>query len=102
MNIAVRYYSKSGNTRAVAEAVAEAVGVKAVSVDTAELKDNTTVSKKVIDLKALISTLASLGAASKMLEYLQEHGSQFREHIPQSHSQLSEQDLLRRLSLPEA
>ena len=45
-----------------------------VSVDTAELKDNTAVSKKVIDLEALISTLASLGAASKMLEYLQEHG----------------------------
>ena len=33
MNIAVRYYSRSGNTRAVAEAIAAAANVKAVSVD---------------------------------------------------------------------
>lgn len=33
MNIAVRYYSRSGNTRAVAEAIAKAAGVNAVSVD---------------------------------------------------------------------
>ncbi len=33
MNIAVRYYSRSGNTRAVAEAIAGAAGVAAVSVD---------------------------------------------------------------------
>ena len=33
MKIAVRYYSRSGNTKAVAEAIAEAVGVSAVSVE---------------------------------------------------------------------
>ena len=33
MKIAVRYYSRSGNTRAVAEAIAKAAGVEAVSVD---------------------------------------------------------------------
>ena len=33
MNIAVRYYSRSGNTKVVAEAIAEAVGADAVSVD---------------------------------------------------------------------
>lgn len=33
MNIAVRYYSRSGNTRAVAEAIAAAAQVAAVSVD---------------------------------------------------------------------
>ena len=33
MGVAVRYYSRSGNTKAVAEAIAKAAGVKAVSVD---------------------------------------------------------------------
>ena len=33
MNIAVRYYSRSGNTRALAEAIALEAGVEAVSVD---------------------------------------------------------------------
>lgn len=35
MSAAVRYYSRSGNTRAVAEAIANAAGVPAISVDTA-------------------------------------------------------------------
>ena len=33
MKIAVRYYSRSGNTKAVAEAIARAAGTQAVSVD---------------------------------------------------------------------
>lgn len=36
MNIAVRYYSRSGNTKAVAEAIARAVHAEAVSVETSE------------------------------------------------------------------
>ena len=36
MNTAVRYYSRSGNTKAVAEAIAGAAGVPAVSVDSAD------------------------------------------------------------------
>lgn len=36
MNIAVRYYSRSGNTKAIAEAIAEAASVNAVSVDGAD------------------------------------------------------------------
>ena len=35
MKNAVRYYSRSGNTKAVAEAVAQAIGTDAVSVDSA-------------------------------------------------------------------
>ena len=35
MKAAVRYYSRSGNTKAVAEAIAKAAGVEAVSVDSA-------------------------------------------------------------------
>lgn len=33
MKAAVRYYSRSGNTKAVAESMAKAVGVQAISVD---------------------------------------------------------------------
>ena len=36
MSAAIRYYSRSGNTRAVAEAIAKAAGVEAVSVDSAD------------------------------------------------------------------
>ena len=36
MSTAVRYCSRSGNTKAVAEAIAKAAGVPAVSVDAAE------------------------------------------------------------------
>ncbi|MCR5652356.1 MAG: hypothetical protein K6F88_00990 [Ruminococcus sp.] len=32
MKVAVRYYSKSGNTKAIAEAIAEGAGVTAVSI----------------------------------------------------------------------
>ena len=33
MKAAVRYYSRSGNTKAVAESMAKAVGIQAISVD---------------------------------------------------------------------
>ncbi|MBQ7661195.1 MAG: flavodoxin [Clostridia bacterium] len=36
MNIAVRYYSRSGNTKALADAIAKAVGEPAVSVEAPE------------------------------------------------------------------
>ena len=36
MSTAVRYCSRSGNTKAVAEAIAKAAGVEAVSVDSAD------------------------------------------------------------------
>ena len=36
MRAAVRYYSRSGNTKAVAEAIAEAAGVSAISVDASD------------------------------------------------------------------
>ncbi|MBR3396869.1 MAG: flavodoxin [Lachnospiraceae bacterium] len=36
MNTAVRYYSRSGHTKAVADAIAAAAGVAAVSVDSAD------------------------------------------------------------------
>ena len=36
MSVAVRYFSRSGNTKKVAEYIAEAAGVNAVSVDAAD------------------------------------------------------------------
>lgn len=36
MNIAVRYYSRSGNTKALAEAIAQSAGVEAVSCGDAD------------------------------------------------------------------
>ncbi len=36
MRTAVRYYSRSGNTKSIADALGRAAGVSAVSVDTAE------------------------------------------------------------------
>lgn len=38
MNVAVRYYSRTGNTKAVAEAIAKAAGVEAVNVDSGNAK----------------------------------------------------------------
>lgn len=34
MSVAIRYYTKSGNTKKLAEAIADAVGVQALTVDT--------------------------------------------------------------------
>lgn len=65
MNIAVRYYSKSGNTKAVADAVAEAVGAKAVSVDAAQAE-----IKEPVDLLFIGGALYAYGLDKHMKEYL--------------------------------
>ena len=65
MNIAVRYYSKSGNTKAVAEAIAEAVGVKAVSVDTTEAD-----IKEPVNLLFIGGALYAYGLDKHLKEYL--------------------------------
>ncbi len=52
MGVAVRYYSRSGNTKKVAEYIAEAAGVSAVSVDSKEAA----ISEKV-DVEACIKAL---------------------------------------------
>lgn len=40
MTCAVRYYSKSGNTKKIAEAIAEAIGVEAISIDSPDAPIN--------------------------------------------------------------
>ena len=65
MNIAVRYYSKSGNTKAVAEAIAGAVGVKAIAVDTAQSD-----IKEPVDLLFIGGALYAYGLDKHLKEYL--------------------------------
>jgi len=66
MKIAVRYYSRSGNTKAVADAIAEAAGVSAVSVDQkdADITEST-------EVLFIGGALYAYGLDSHLKEYLQ-------------------------------
>ena len=66
MNIAVRYYSRSGNTKAVAEAIAKAADVEAVSVD----QNNAAITEPV-DVLFVGGALYAYGIDNKLKEYLQ-------------------------------
>jgi len=65
MNFAVRYYSRSGNTRAVAEAIAAAANVKAVSVD-----QPAAALAEPADVLFIGGALYAYGIDSHMKEYL--------------------------------
>lgn len=65
MNTAVRYYSRSGNTRAVAEAIANAAGVEAVSVDRAEAG-----IKEPVDVLFIGGALYAYGLDNNLNTYL--------------------------------
>ena len=65
MNYAVRYYSKSGNTKAVAEAIAKAAGVPAVSVDSADAAIDSPV-----DVLFIGGALYAYGIDSHLKDYL--------------------------------
>ena len=65
MNIAVRYYSRSGNTRALAEAIAKAASVKAVSVVAPEAP-----IPEPTDVLFLGGALYAYGLDSHMKDYL--------------------------------
>ena len=65
MNYAVRYYSKSGNTKAVAEAIAKTAGVSAISVDSAEASIN-----KPVDVLFIGGALYAYGIDSHLKDYL--------------------------------
>lgn len=65
MTTAVRYYSRFGNTKAVAEAIAKAAGVKAVSVDSAEAGINASV-----DVLFVGGALYAYGIDSHLRSYL--------------------------------
>lgn len=64
-NIAVRYYSRSGNTKAVAEAIAEAANIKAVSVDTSDAA-----LREPVDVLFIGGALYAYGLDSHLKDYL--------------------------------
>lgn len=65
MNIAVRYYSRSGNTKLLAEAIAKGIGVEAISVDAA----NSKIAKEV-DVLFIGGALYAYGLDKHLKEYL--------------------------------
>lgn len=65
MNTAVRYYSRSGNTKLVADAIAEALNVKAVSVDQPDAKLN-----EKADVLFVGGALYAYGLDKHLKEYL--------------------------------
>ena len=71
MNTAVRYYSRSGNTKAVAEAIAKAVNAEAVSVDAPEAQINAPV-----DVLFIGGALYAYGLDRHLKEYLKSHNKE--------------------------
>ena len=65
MKIAVRYYSRSGNTKALAEAIAKAADTAAVSVDAPEAP-----IREPVDLLFLGGALYAYGLDSHMKDFL--------------------------------
>ncbi len=65
MSTAVRYYSRSGNTRAIAEAIAQAVNVKAISADSVDAAITESV-----DTLFIGGALYAYGLDGKLTEYL--------------------------------
>lgn len=66
MKIAVRYFSRSGNTKAVAEAIAQAAEVEAISVDAQEA-----VITEPVDVLFLGGALYKYGIDDHMKAYLE-------------------------------
>lgn len=65
MSVAVRYYSRSGNTKAVAEAIGKAAGVAAISVDQKEAG-----LSKPVDELFIGGALYAYGLDNHLKEYL--------------------------------
>jgi len=66
MNIAVRYYSRSGNTKALADAIAKAAAVEAVSVE----KQEAALSEPV-DVLFIGGALYAYGLDAHLKEYIE-------------------------------
>lgn len=65
MSVAVRYYSRSGNTKAVADAIAKAASVPAVSADKAGAK-----LEAPVDVLFIGGALYAYGLDSHLKDYL--------------------------------
>lgn len=66
MRAAVRYYSRSGNTKAVAEAIAKAADVRAVSVD-----ERDALLKEPADVLFIGGALYAYGIDKRLKDYLE-------------------------------
>ena len=65
MSAAVRYYSRSGNTKALAEAIAQGAGVSAVSVDAGDAA-----LREPVDVLFIGGALYAYGLDKNLKEYL--------------------------------
>lgn len=67
MKVEVRYYSRSGNTKALAEAIAKGVGTEAISV----VDENSKLTEK-IDILFIGGALYAYGLDNNLKKYLSE------------------------------
>lgn len=89
MSVAVRYYSRSGNTRAVAEAIAEAAGVAALSVDQSEASIT-----EPVDVMFVGGALYAYGIDSHLKDYLKNlDGSKVKKAVVFSTSWISKHSI---------
>lgn len=89
MKVAVRYYSRSGNTKAVAEAIAEAAEVAALSVD----ESDAAISEPV-DVLFIGGALYAYGLDAHLKEYLSElDGSNVKKAVVFSTSWISKHSI---------
>ena len=85
MNVAVRYYSRSGNTKLLAEAIAKGLNVQAISVD--EEKSKIT---EETDILFIGGALYAYGLDKNLKQYLEEiEGSKIKRAVVFSTSWLS-------------
>ncbi len=63
MNIAIRYYTKTGNTKKLAEALIEAVGVEALTIDSPLTED--------VDILFLGSAVYAAGVDSEIKKFIE-------------------------------
>ncbi|MBE6509975.1 MAG: flavodoxin [Methanobrevibacter sp.] len=63
MKVAIRYYTKTGNTKKLAEALSSAIGVEALTVDSPLTED--------VDILFLGSAVYAAGVDSKIKEFIQ-------------------------------
>ena len=85
MRIEVRYYSRSGNTKKIAEAIGRGVEVDAISIDS----DNSMISEDV-DLLFIGGALYAYGLDKKLNEYLDNlDGSKIKRAVAFSTSMIS-------------
>ena len=89
MNIKVRYYSRSGNTKLLANAIAKGLNVEAISVDSnnSQIKDNT-------DILFIGGALYAYGLDKNLKEYLSNiDGSKIKRAVVFSTSWLSKHSI---------